>query len=87
MVRIPQGNSQSFGLQPVLLDDFLIDRCEVTNRQFKEFVDQGGYQTGLIGANSLSKTAACSPGNKPWRSFATPPDARDQRPGKWATIL
>ena len=25
------------------LDDFLIDRCEVTNRQFQEFVDQGGY--------------------------------------------
>ena len=26
------------------LDDFFIDRCEVSNRQFKEFVDAGGYQ-------------------------------------------
>ena len=25
------------------LDDFWIDRFEVTNRQFKEFVDRGGY--------------------------------------------
>jgi serine/threonine protein kinase/formylglycine-generating enzyme required for sulfatase activity len=26
------------------LEDYLIDRCEVTNRQFKKFVDQGGYR-------------------------------------------
>jgi eukaryotic-like serine/threonine-protein kinase len=26
------------------LDDFFIDRYEVTNRQYKEFVDKGGYQ-------------------------------------------
>jgi hypothetical protein len=26
------------------LDDFFIDKYEVTNRQFKEFIDQGGYQ-------------------------------------------
>ena len=26
------------------LDDFWIDKFEVTNRQFKEFVDQGGYR-------------------------------------------
>jgi eukaryotic-like serine/threonine-protein kinase len=26
------------------LEDYLIDRCEVTNRQFKEFVDRGGYR-------------------------------------------
>ena len=26
------------------LDDYWIDRFEVTNRQFKEFVDQGGYR-------------------------------------------
>ncbi|TFG75617.1 MAG: PEGA domain-containing protein, partial [Chrysiogenales bacterium] len=25
------------------LDDFFIDRCEVTNRQFKEFMNAGGY--------------------------------------------
>ena len=26
------------------LEDYWIDRCEVTNRQFKEFMDQGGYR-------------------------------------------
>ena len=34
-----------FGLAwSVTLDDFWIDRFEVTNRQFKEFVDHGGYR-------------------------------------------
>ena len=31
-------------MTPVKLDGFLMDRYEVTNAQFKEFVDQGGYQ-------------------------------------------
>ncbi|OGD18189.1 MAG: hypothetical protein A2W03_00460 [Candidatus Aminicenantes bacterium RBG_16_63_16] len=32
-------------LLPLLkLDDFLLDRCEVTNRQYKKFLDEGGYQ-------------------------------------------
>ena len=30
---------------PVELDDFWLDRHEVTNRAYKEFVDQGGYRT------------------------------------------
>ena len=28
----------------VQVDDFLIDRHEVTNEQYKKFVDAGGYQ-------------------------------------------
>ena len=32
------------GLDKLDLEDFFIDRCEVTNQQFQEFVDQGGYQ-------------------------------------------
>ncbi len=31
-------------LGPLLLESFLIDRFEVTNREFKEFVDAGGYR-------------------------------------------
>jgi serine/threonine protein kinase/formylglycine-generating enzyme required for sulfatase activity/dienelactone hydrolase len=31
-------------LPPVQLGDYLIDRYEVTNRQFQEFVDAGGYE-------------------------------------------
>jgi dienelactone hydrolase len=31
-------------LHPLALEDFLIDRFEVTNRQFQTFVDSGGYR-------------------------------------------
>ena len=41
MVRVKGGDS------PVgELGDFFIDKHEVTNRQFKEFTDKGGYQAG-----------------------------------------
>jgi tRNA A-37 threonylcarbamoyl transferase component Bud32/dienelactone hydrolase len=49
MVRV-QGGNTGLGVVPNLigstirLDDYLIDRYEVTNRQFKAFVDSGGYQ-------------------------------------------
>jgi len=39
LVRIPSGKTD-IGI----LDDFLIDKYEVTNKKFKEFVDQGGYR-------------------------------------------
>jgi eukaryotic-like serine/threonine-protein kinase len=50
MVRVPQ---KEFALQmpgldhlpAVQLDEFLIDRYEVTNQEFLEFVKGGGYQT------------------------------------------
>ncbi len=49
MVRVRGGNVQVrlavIGYLPVVeLEDFLIDKYEVTNRQFKEFIDRGGYQ-------------------------------------------
>jgi len=43
MVRVA-GGPFGFRIHPrVELDDFWLDRFEVTNRAFKEFVDQGGY--------------------------------------------
>jgi dienelactone hydrolase len=39
MVRV-QGAQTGRGK----LEDFYIDRCEVTNRQYKEFIDAGGYR-------------------------------------------
>ncbi|MDZ7636791.1 MAG: protein kinase [Bryobacterales bacterium] len=44
MVRIPGGTIAISGLGTASLDAFLIDRLEVTNRQFKQFIDRGGYQ-------------------------------------------
>jgi serine/threonine protein kinase/dienelactone hydrolase len=43
MVHVVGGRDPArFGLVGEI-DDFWIDRFEITNRQFKEFVDQGGY--------------------------------------------
>ncbi len=46
MVTVPAGPFAiaSGGFRPLPMDTYLIDRYEVTNRQYKEFVDQGGYQ-------------------------------------------
>jgi eukaryotic-like serine/threonine-protein kinase len=44
MVRVPGGIHEYRNLQAVELGDFWLDRYEVTNRQYKEFVDQGGYR-------------------------------------------
>ncbi len=43
MVRVPGGSFTLSSLSPVTLDDFWLDKYEVTNRQYKEFVDAGGY--------------------------------------------
>jgi hypothetical protein len=43
MVHVPGGNFVLLG-RAVRLDDYWIDKYEVTNQQFKEFVDKGGYQ-------------------------------------------
>lgn len=50
MVRVPGGASIIWvtgldHLVPPSLDDFLIDKYEVTNRQFAKFVESGGYRT------------------------------------------
>ena len=44
MVRVPGGNVNISGLDEVKLGPFLIDRYEITNRQFKQFVASGGYR-------------------------------------------
>jgi dienelactone hydrolase len=46
--EVPAGMVRVQGMEDVpgigRIGDFFLDRCEVTNRQFKEFVDRGGYQ-------------------------------------------
>jgi tRNA A-37 threonylcarbamoyl transferase component Bud32/pimeloyl-ACP methyl ester carboxylesterase len=44
MVRVAGGSFQYRSSDPVQLDDFWLDKYEVTNKQFKDFVDHGGYQ-------------------------------------------
>jgi eukaryotic-like serine/threonine-protein kinase len=48
MVRVPGTNftvdMPGIELPPAKLDDYFIDRYEVTNKDFKRFVDAGGYR-------------------------------------------
>lgn len=49
MVRVPGGDFAGNlpgldNVKPIALGDFLIDKHEVTNRQYKAFVDAGGYE-------------------------------------------
>ncbi len=48
MVRVPGTNfavdMPGIELPPAKLDDYFIDRYEVTNKEFKRFVDAGGYR-------------------------------------------
>jgi len=44
MVHVPPGEVSVAGLAPMHLDDFLIDKYEVTNSDFKRFIDAGGYR-------------------------------------------
>jgi formylglycine-generating enzyme required for sulfatase activity/dienelactone hydrolase len=44
MVRVPGGRYQ-YGTAPAVeLEDYWLDKYEVTNREFKQFVDAGGYR-------------------------------------------
>jgi serine/threonine protein kinase/dienelactone hydrolase len=44
MVHVPSGEVAFLGSAPIQLDDFLIDKYEVTNLEFKKFIDAGGYR-------------------------------------------
>ncbi|HEV8334833.1 MAG TPA: protein kinase [Candidatus Polarisedimenticolia bacterium] len=44
MVHVPGGSYQYQATPPVELGDYWLDRFEVTNREFKQFLDRGGYE-------------------------------------------
>jgi eukaryotic-like serine/threonine-protein kinase len=44
MVRIPAGDVTVAQYPVVHMDEFFIDKYEVTNREFKRFIDAGGYR-------------------------------------------
>jgi hypothetical protein len=68
MVRVPGGTVNIPGMDSAKLNPFLIDRCEITNRQFKEFIDRGGYRNRAYWKQDF---AVSSPGKKPSGCFAT----------------
>jgi dienelactone hydrolase len=44
MVFVPRGTYTGLTIREAPVEDFWLDKFEVTNRQFKEFVDRGGYR-------------------------------------------
>jgi len=44
MVHVPSTTTELAGASSLPLDDFLIGKYEVTNRDYKKFVDSGGYR-------------------------------------------
>ena len=75
MVRVPGGAIMAWltGLDPfgntVEIDDFLIDRFEVTNAQFKAFVDADGYQNREHWKHDFSADGEVLPWDEGIRQF------------------
>ena len=44
MVHVSSGEVNALGPAPIQLDEFLVDKYEVTNLEFKKFIDAGGYR-------------------------------------------
>ncbi|HEU5181047.1 MAG TPA: protein kinase [Candidatus Polarisedimenticolia bacterium] len=55
MVRVPGGVYGYRATRPIELADFWLDRFEVTNREFKVFVDRGGYRERAYWKQPFSK--------------------------------
>jgi dienelactone hydrolase len=53
MVYVSGGTFQFHSAAPVELKDYWLDQYEVTNRQFKEFVEHGGYQNRTYWKNNF----------------------------------
>lgn len=49
------GGKDDWGIKPEADLSYYIDKYEVTNRQFKEFVDQGGYRTTVFWEHHVIK--------------------------------
>jgi len=92
MVRVPAGSYKMGSREPVALPAYWLDRYEVTNQQFKRFVDAGGYRKPehwkepLFGAgHSISWEAALGrfrdrtgqPGPAAWEGGAYPEGQAD----------
>ena len=82
MVFVPGGNQGG-----VELTDYWIDQTEVTNREFKDFIDRGGYQDPQLWTYLRQEHPNCSAARAPVRRFGIEPDDLDHRRGSWAAIL
>ena len=69
MVRIPAGSVDFLNADGVDLEAFWIDRYEVTNEQFKAFVDAGGYGKRELWSETFQRDGAEIPWEQASESF------------------
>jgi formylglycine-generating enzyme required for sulfatase activity/dienelactone hydrolase/predicted Ser/Thr protein kinase len=55
MVRVPGGDFEWGSTGPVRLPDYFLDKFEVTNQEFKKFLDSGGYRKRNYWKNEFFK--------------------------------
>ena len=94
MVLVPGGEFSVGVAKPVTLPDFWLDKYEVTNREFKRFVDAGGYRDrkywkepfragdrvlGFDEAVARFRDATGRPGPAPWE-LGSYPDGQPDLP-------
>ena len=72
-----------FPLEPVTPSPYFIDRTEVTNAAFKEFVDAGGYVSRELGSRPSGRAIGSSIGSRPWPCSSTPRGGLALRDGAW----
>ena len=82
MVRVRGGELDVFypsfaHVKPISLGDFLIDRFEVTNADFRRFVDSGGYKRRELWQEPFIKEGRAIP----WETAMTAMIDRTGRPG------
>ncbi len=83
MVRVAAGRAEFGAGESVALDDFWIDTFEVTNRQYKEFVDAGGYREDRFWPAEVDRGVLVDttgrPGPAGW-ALGDYPEGRDELP-------
>ena len=83
MVHVPAGAAEFGAGEAVALDEFWIDKYEVTNREYKAFVDDGGYRDdrfwdeGVDRSTFVDTTGRAGPAGWALGSY---PDGEDDLP-------
>ena len=81
MVHVSGGTGEFGAAEPVALNDFWIDTYEVTNRDYKAFVDDGGYRDDRYWVDGADRSAFVDttgrPGPSGWALGSYPEDEDD----------
>jgi formylglycine-generating enzyme required for sulfatase activity len=83
MVFVPAGAVEIADAPAVDLDSFWIDKYEVTNREYKQFIDDGGYEDDSVWTPGIDRGAFVDttgrPGPAGW-ALGAYPDGEDDLP-------